>query len=149
MQQRLLGGEALLRVHHEQTLHQIETILRKLAAVLLLNRLGLRHIGELEADEARVFRKLLLLERRQGAQYLLDLEQLVDFTFTREQRFTVRQLSHDAANGPDVDLFGVAVRQQKLRTTVPASGHIVCHGWVLPSGRDAARETEITQLKII
>lgn len=133
MQQGLLGCEAVLWVHHEEPRHQLEAFRRQFTPILLLNRLWLSYVRKFEADEARVFCKLLLLERCEGTEDLLDLEQLVDLALTREQWLTICQLAHDAADGPDVDLLGVAVRQEKLRSSVPTSRHVVRQGLVLAS----------------
>lgn len=78
MHERLLGGEALVRVHQQQALHEVQALLGKLAGILLLNRFWLGHVWELEADESGVLRELLLLEGRQSTQYFLYFEKLVD-----------------------------------------------------------------------
>ena len=64
------------------------------------------------------------------AENFLDHEQLVDLGVAREQRLAIHELSHDAADGPNVNLFAVwqVVRYQKEL------------GWSVPSGRDIVRK---------
>jgi hypothetical protein len=65
--------------------------------------------------------------------------------FARKQRFSVVELAHYAADGPDIAGLAVAVGQQQLRRTVPSGSHVVCQrasiGWHLSS------EAEVTQLQ--
>ena len=109
MHQRLLGRQPLTRIHHQQAVHKIYALLRQLPCILFLNSLWLGHIWKFEANKPRILGKLLLLNWRECSHDLLNLEQLINFRFTRKQRLAVRQLAHDTANCPHVDLLRVPI----------------------------------------
>ena len=107
MLQRLLAGHALSRVHLQQATHKTERLLGQTAEVALLERLRFCYVWELETVEARILAEALLLVFSERPEHLLNEKELVHFGVAREQRLTVTQLAHDAADGPHVNLRAV------------------------------------------
>jgi len=66
------------RVHHQQTTHEVQSSLGKLAHVALLQSLRPRHVWKLETNEAGVAQKQFHLGTRQWPEHLLDDVQLID-----------------------------------------------------------------------
>lgn len=65
-------------------------------------------LGELAAYEPRIFQKLFIEFRSEGSLDPLDYVKLVDFRLPREQGLAIHEFAHDAADGSDVNRFGVA-----------------------------------------
>ena len=124
--QRVMRAQALRRVHDQQAFHERQGLLRQLADVALFERLGARHVRELEPEEAGIPQKHLGLVGGQGPHHLLNHIKLIDFAFARKQRLPVSELAHDAPDRPHVHALAVAsVAQQQLWSPVPARGHVV------------------------
>lgn len=67
-----------------------------------------------------------------GANYIVDLIDLVEFIVTGEQRTEGENLVHDAAYAPDIHFVAVvAVGQKALRSSVPTRGDVLGERLVL------------------
>lgn len=149
MHQRLFGRESLLWIHFKQASHQGEPLLRDLASILLLYCFRLCHVWKFESHESWILRELFLLERSQSSQNLLDLKELIYFALTWEQRLSIGQLPHYAANCPYIYFARISIAQQELWASVPSCGNIVSHLWILLCLRDVPGKAEITELEIV
>jgi hypothetical protein len=70
---------------------------------------------------------------------------LINFGFAGEERVSIDDFAHDAADSPNVDLLAVVVAQEKLWCSVPPSGYIVSQpiAWFVV---EHASKTEVTDL---
>lgn len=65
----------------------------------------------------------------------MDHVELIHFGVAREQRLTVGEFAHDAANRPHVNLGAiVGVAEEQFWRSVPSGRHIVRHLSALESG---------------
>ena len=123
--------QSLLWLHRKKAIHQTNGFAAHLAHVSLLKTVLLADFRELEANEARIRVELVLKTRWQFAHDFLNAEQLVDFRLTREDGVSVSNLSHDTANGPNVNLAAILGSQQQLWGPIPPSGYVIGQAHVL------------------
>ena len=119
------GCEALLWVQCQHSFEALNGLRCHLAHIPSLQRLWLGLGWELQTHKPRILIKKLLLVRCQLAKDFLNAEKLVNFWLTGEQGIAIRDFSHNAPNGPNIDLFSVLVAQEEFRRSVPACRHIV------------------------
>lgn len=65
------------------------------------------NLWELHAEEARIFEKGFFMIWCESSQCLLDEEKLIEFVLPRKHGISIDELSHDAANSPNIDLLRV------------------------------------------
>ena len=107
MREAIDGRQPLINFHREHSVHQIERLCTHLARILLLERLLFAQLGELETDEARIRIKTLLQRARQLSHDFLNAEELIDLGLARKKRITIRDFTHDATDGPNIDLSSI------------------------------------------
>ena len=116
--------------------------------VSTLQGLWLRDVRELEADEPRIFIKYFLLAGGESAHNFLDAKELVDLGLPGEESVSVGDLSHYAADCPNVHFLTIDVTEQKLGGSVPARCHVVSktHAWLV---LEDASKPEITDAESV
>ena len=102
MSQRLLTCQSVSRIQLEQADHQQQSFLRQRSHVALLKSFGLGDLRELEADEPWILIEAFHLLFRERAQHFLNQIKLIHLTVAREQGLAVRQLTHNATDGPHI-----------------------------------------------
>ena len=125
MFQGFLSTHALLGVHFEQSLEEAESLGTNPAEILLLDPVEVLDFWKFHAEEALVFEESLIVIGSEGAETLLDEEELVELILSGEHWVAVDEFSKNATDCPHVDFLAVGCSHQQLRGTVPARGHVI------------------------
>lgn len=112
MREAIDGRQPLINFHREHSVHQVKRLSTHLARVLLFERLLFAQLGELETDEARIRIKTFLQRARELSHDFLNAKELIDLGLARKKRITIRDLTHDATDGPNINFSSVVGAQK-------------------------------------
>ena len=142
--QGLLSCYPLPWVHLHHSLHEVEALLVDLAEVTALDGFDVVDLWKLHADELGILQEVFLVLGSERAKAFLDEVQLIEVILPREQRFSIDDFCHNAANGPDVNGPIVIIpADEQLWRPIPPGRHIIRHYLII---RHAPREAQVADL---
>ena len=102
-----LGCNPLSRVHLKHPSHQLNFNVIHYCGITSFNRFRMGNLREFQSLITLISIEFCLQKLRQMAQNFLYDEKLINFRVAWEQWLTVHKLTHNAANGPNINLFTI------------------------------------------